>query len=51
MRSAELPKKAATIRRCTLAAGLVLWLLATPAIARDSLIIRTATKLFRISKR
>ena len=30
-----MPKKAATMRRCTLAAGLVLWLLATPAIAQQ----------------
>ncbi len=30
-----MPKKAATIRRCALPAGLALWLLATPAIAQQ----------------
>jgi hypothetical protein len=35
VRSAELPKKAATIRKSALPAGLTLWLLATPAIAQQ----------------
>jgi hypothetical protein len=35
VRSAELPSKPATIARCALPAGLVLWLLATPALAQQ----------------